>query len=101
MVDCNICYNDISYGVRCFGKCNIVICHNCFVKLLKLNISDTLEYNCPQCMHISIKDKDKRFTKFINKNKKCLKQVVQLFDEKLEQKIQDDYRTLGKNSADE
>jgi len=52
-------------------------------------------------MHISIKDKDKRFTKFINKNKKCLKQVVQLFDEKLEQKIQDDYRTLGKNSADE
>jgi hypothetical protein len=85
MVDCNICYNDISYGVRCFGKCNIVICHNCFVKLLKINICDSIEFNCPQCRHTSIKNKDERFTKFINKNRKCLKQVVQLFEDKLEQ----------------
>ena len=59
--------------------------HNCFVKLLKLNISDIIEYNCPQCRHISIKNKDERFTKFVNKNKKCLKRVVQLFEDKLEQ----------------
>ena len=37
MVECNICYNDISYGVNCFAKCKIVICHNCFLNLLKLN----------------------------------------------------------------
>ena len=66
MVDCNICYNDISYGVTCFAKCDIVVCHYCFVKLLKLNISETIEYNCPQCRHISIKNKDKQFTKLKN-----------------------------------
>jgi hypothetical protein len=84
MVDCNICYNDISYSVSCFGKCKIVVCHNCFVKLLKLNLSDTIEYNCPQCRHTSIKNKDAQFTKSINENKKCLKQVVQLFEKKTE-----------------
>ena len=63
MVDCNICYNDISYGVRCFGKCNIVICHNCFVKLLKLNICDSIEFNCPQYRHTSIKNKWFNFLK--------------------------------------
>ena len=83
MVECNICYNDISYGVNCFAKCKIVICHNCFLNLLKLN--DSIEYCCPQCRHTSIKNKDKRFTKFINNNKKCLEKVVELFEEKLEQ----------------
>ena len=83
MVECNICYNDISYGINCFGKCKIVICHNCFMNLLKLN--DSIEYCCPQCRHTSFKNKDKRFTKFINKNKKRLEKVVQLFEEILEQ----------------
>ena len=61
-----------------FCKCRIVICHIC---LLKLN--DSIEYCCPQCRHTSIKNKDKRFTKFIYK--KCLEKVVELFEEKLEQ----------------
>jgi uncharacterized protein (DUF2225 family) len=53
------------------------------MNLLKLNYS--IEYCCPQCRHTSFKNKDKRFTKFINKNKKCLEKVVEIFEEKLEQ----------------
>ena len=67
MVECNTCYNDISHGVNCFAKCKIVICDNCFLNLLTLN--DSIEYCCPQCRHTSFKNKDNRFTKFINKNK--------------------------------
>ena len=74
MVECNICYNDISCGINCFGKCKIVICHIFFMNLLQLN--DSIEYCCPQRRHTSIKNKDRRFTKFINNNKKCLEKVV-------------------------
>jgi hypothetical protein len=68
-------------GLIGFAKCKIVICHNCFLNLLELN--DSIEYCCPQCRHISIKNKDKRLTKFINK--KCLEKMVELFEKKLEQ----------------
>jgi len=84
-MECNICYNDISYGVQCFGKCNFICCHECFLNLLKLNIVDCVEYSCPQCRITSIKNKDKRFTRIINNNKKFLKKLVQLFEAKLEQ----------------
>ena len=97
MVECNICYNDISYGVNCFAKCKIVICHNCLLNLLKLN--DSIEYCCPQCRHISIKNKDKRFTKFINK--KCLEKVVELLMRNWSKLMQDNYLTLGKSLTDE
>ena len=84
-MDCNICYDDISYGIHCFGKCNFVVCHNCFINLLKLNIVDCVEYCCPMCRFTSIKNKDKRFTRFINNNKKFLKKIVELYENKLEQ----------------
>ena len=85
MTDCNICYNDISYGIHCFGKCNFIICHTCFLNLLKLNIVDTIEYSCPQCRITSIKNKDKQFTRFINNNKKFLKKINQIYETKLGQ----------------
>jgi hypothetical protein len=85
MAECNVCYNDCSYGVNCFAKCSYVICHDCFLNLLNLNIVDCVEYSCPQCRNKSVKNNDKRFTRFINNNKKCLKKIVQLYESKLEQ----------------
>ena len=99
MVECNICYNDISYGINCFAKCKIVICHYCFLNLLKLN--DSIEYCCPQCRHTSIKNKDRRFTKFINKNKKCLEKWLNFLKRNWSKQMQDNYLTLGKSSTDE
>ena len=83
-MDCNVCYENINYGIYCFGKCNFVVCHNCFINLLKLNIVDCVEYCCPMCRFTSIKNKDKRFTRFINHNKKVLNKIVELYEAKLE-----------------
>jgi len=94
-VECNIYYNDISYGINSFGKSTIVICHNCFINLLKLN--DSIEYCCPQCRHTSIKNKDARFTKFINKNKKIRKKWLKFLKRNKSKQMQDDYLTLGKS----
>ena len=82
MTECNVCYSDICYEINCFEKCNFVICHNCFINILKLNVLDYVEYCCPQCRHTSIKNNDKRFTRFINNNKKFLKKIVQLYETK-------------------
>ena len=46
---------------------------------------DCVEYCCPQCRHTSIKNKDKRFTRFINNNKKFLKKIIQLYETNLKQ----------------
>lgn len=88
MLDCNICYNDISYGINCFGKCKFVICHDCFLNLLKLNALDCIEYCCPMCRSTYVKNKDKRFTRYINNNKKVLKKIVQLYEIKFKQHTQ-------------
>ena len=85
MTECNVCYSDICYEINCFEKCNFVICHNCFLNILKLNDLDCVEYCCPQCRHTSIKNNDKRFTRFINNNKKFLKKIVQLYETKFKQ----------------
>ena len=100
MEECNICYNDISYGVNCFAKCKIVICHNCFLNLLKIN--DSIEYCCPQSRHVTIKNKDKRFTKFINKNNKNVwKKWLKFLKRNWSKQMQDNYLTLGKSLIDE
>jgi len=85
MTECNVCYSDICYEINCFEKCNFVICHNCFINILKLNVLDYVEYCCPQCRHTSIKNQDKRFTRFLNNNKKFLKKIVQLYETKFKQ----------------
>ena len=53
MTECNVCYSDICYEINCFEKCNFVICHNCFLNILKLNVLDCVEYCCNVGIHLS------------------------------------------------
>jgi hypothetical protein len=62
------------------------LCLQCFNSILKLNVVDDIEYCCPQCRNTSIKNLDRNFTKFLYNNKKCLKRIVILLEQRLEQK---------------
>ena len=80
MSECNICYTNINNVVECFGKCSIKLCLNCFNSILKLNVNKDITFCCPQCRLTSIKNKDTRFTNFLNKHKSTLKRVVYLYE---------------------
>ena len=99
MVECNICYNDISYGVNCFAKCKIVICHNCFLNLLKLN--DSIEYCCPQCRHFPLKTKINDLPNLLIRITNVWKKWLNFLKRNWSKQIQDNYLTLGKSSTDE
>ena len=79
MNECNICF-DKNAIVNCFAKCSIKICLNCFNTMLKLNVCKDVEYVCPQCRITSVKNKDRKFTTFLNKNKSTLKRVISLYE---------------------
>jgi hypothetical protein len=79
MNECNVCY-DKPAVVNCFAKCSIKLCLNCFNSILKLNVCKDVEYVCPQCRITSIKNKDRKFTTFLNKNKSTLKRVITLYE---------------------
>ena len=79
MNECNICF-DKPAVVNCFAKCSIKICLNCFNSILKLNVCKDIEFCCPQCRITSIKNKDRRFTTFVNTNKSTLKKIVSLYE---------------------
>ena len=79
MNECNICF-DKPAVVNCFAKCSIKICLNCFNSILKLNVCKDVEFCCPQCRITSIKNRDKRFTTFVNKQKSTLKKIVSLYE---------------------
>lgn len=82
MNECNICYTNINNVVNCFGACSIKVCLPCFNSMLKLNVCKDIEYVCPQCRVTSIKNKDRRFTTFVNTNKSTLKKIVSLYEDK-------------------
>ena len=86
MKECCVCFNGYKNGVRCFGSCNMELCLQCFNSILKVNVVDDIEYCCPQCRNTSIKNLDRNFTKFLYNNKKCLKRIVILLEQCLEQK---------------
>ena len=86
MRECSVCFEGYKNGVKCFGSCSLVICIGCFNKILKVNVVDDIEYSCPQCRNTSIKNLDRNFTKFLYNNKKCLKRIVILLEQRLEQK---------------
>ena len=86
MKECCVCFNGYKNGVRCFGSCNMELCLQCFNSILKLNVVDDIEYSCPQCRNTCIKNLDRTFTKFLNNNKKCLKRIVFLLEQNIEQK---------------
>ena len=86
MKECSVCFNGYKNGVRCFGSCNMELCLQCFNKILKVNVVDDIEYSCPQCRYTCIKNLDNKFSKFLNNNKKCLKRIVILLEQRLEQK---------------
>jgi hypothetical protein len=48
--------------------------------MLKLNVCKDIEFCCPQCRLTSIKNKDTRFTTFVNSNKSTLKKIVSLYE---------------------
>ena len=80
MNECNVCYTNINNVVECFGTCSIKLCLNCFNSILKLNEYKDITFCCPQCRLTSIKNKDTRFTTFLNKNKSTLKKIVSLYE---------------------
>jgi hypothetical protein len=86
MNECNICF-DRNAIVNCFAKCSIKLCLNCFNSILKLNVCKDIEYVCPQCRVTSIKNKDRRFTTFVNKNKSTLKKIISLYEPVLETNV--------------
>lgn len=90
MYECPICFSSSGRFVSCFGKCHFECCLTCFTKILKLNSIDCIEYNCPNCRHQSIKNRDRRFTNFINHNNKIQRSIIQLY----ETKIQEDQQIL-------
>jgi hypothetical protein len=94
MKECPICFVGYKHGVRCFGSCNIELCLRCFNNILKMNRVDQIEYCCPQCRHTSIKNEDKTFTKYVSNNKKCLKRIVYL----LENHIDNETKRMLENS---
>jgi hypothetical protein len=86
MKECCVCFNGYKNGVRCFGSCNMELCLQCFNSILKVNVVDDIEYCCPQCRNTCIKNVDVKFTKYLNNNKKCLKRIVFLLEQNIEQK---------------
>jgi hypothetical protein len=45
-----------------------------------MNACRDIEYACPMCRVTSIKNKDRRFTTFVNSNKSTLKKIVSLYE---------------------
>lgn len=80
MNECNICYTNVNNVVDCFGSCSIKICLPCFNAMLKLNVCSSIEFCCPMCRITSIKNRDTRFTTFLNKHKSTLKKIVSLYE---------------------
>ena len=80
MNECNVCYTNVNNLVNCFGLCSFKVCLPCFNALLKMNVCRDIEYCCPMCRVTSIKNKDRRFTTFVNKNKSTLKKIVSLYE---------------------
>ena len=79
MNECNVCFDKMA-GVNCFAKCSIKLCLNCFNTMLKLNVCKDIEFCCPQCRSTSIKNKDKKFSRFLEKNKSTLKKIISLYE---------------------
>lgn len=80
MNECNVCYGSVNRVVNCFGSCSFKVCVPCFNALLKMNACRDIEFCCPMCRITSIKNRDRRFTNFINSNKSTLKKIVSLYE---------------------
>ena len=55
-------------------------------KILNINEVQDICMICPQCRHLSVKGLDNKFSKYVSNNKKCLKRIVILLEQRLEQK---------------
>ena len=86
MRECSICFEGFKNGVKCFGSCSLLICIGCFNKILNINEVQDICMICPQCRHLSVKGLDNKFSKYVSNNKKCLKRIVILLEQRLEQK---------------
>lgn len=83
---CPICMDGSSNKmISCFNNCSFECCLQCFNKILKLNELDLVEFSCPQCRGVSVKNADRRFSNFIKNNNKVLRRVNQLIEERMRQ----------------
>ena len=80
MKECSVCFEGYKNGVKCFGSCSLVICIGCFNKILNINEVQDICMICPQCRHLSVKNLDNKFSKYVSNNKKCLKRIVFLLE---------------------
>jgi hypothetical protein len=80
MKECSVCFEGYKNGVRCFGSCSLEVCIGCFNKILNINEVQDICMICPQCRHLSVKNLDNKFSKYVSNNKKCLKRIVYLLE---------------------
>jgi len=86
MKECVICMEGYKNGVKCFGSCSLEVCIGCFNKILNINEVQDICMICPQCRHLSVKGLDNKFSKYVSNNKKCLKRIVSLLEDRLDRK---------------
>jgi len=89
-----VCFEGYKNGVKCFGSCSLEICLSCFNKILNINEVQDICMICPQCRHLSVKGLDNKFSKYVSNNKKCLKRIVFL----LEQCIDNESKRMLENT---
>ena len=84
MLECQICYDRKRSVIKCFHKCSGIICHCCFKKLIELNKSKKISYQCPICREVAVRHINRKFTMYCNKNIDLLKKFVSLLEKQNE-----------------
>ena len=84
MLECQICYEKKRSVIKCFHKCKAIVCHCCFKKLIELNKANKISYQCPICREVSVKNYNRKFTMYCNKNIDILKRFVSLLEKQNE-----------------
>ena len=81
---CCVCYEpSIS---KCFDGCENHLCIECLTRLIEINKASMIYYTCPCCRQEIIKNSNKNFTDFCNREIEILKRIVSLLEKEISEK---------------